>query len=169
MSDHELFERMAHFNRERVPERVVYAKGGGDHGTLTVTRSLAKYTRAELVQKAGNSGPAFVRFSTVAGEQGPADTARDPMGERGTPATWQNMNGYSSHTYILWNEKGERFRVKWHFKTMQRERLIGTIARSMAIAPKEIQLRQRAQFTRADPDYGLGVARAVGLEKPAKR
>ncbi len=80
MSDHELFERMAHFNRERVPERVVYSKGGGDHGTLTVTRSLARYTRAELVQKAGNSGPAFVRFSTVAGEQGPVYTARDPRG-----------------------------------------------------------------------------------------
>ena len=91
------------------------------------------------------------------------------MGERGTPARWRNMNGYSSHTYSLWNEKGERFRVKWHFKTMQRERLIGTIARSMATAPKEVQLRRRAQFTCTDPDYGLGVARAVGLEKPAKR
>lgn len=51
----------------------------------------------------------------------------------------------------------------------ERERLIGIIARSMATVPKEIQRRQLAQFTRADPDYGLGVARALGLEKPAKR
>ena len=78
--DHQLMERMAHFNRERVPERVVHAKGAGAHGKLTITADLSKYTRAKLFSKAGNSCDAFLRFSTVAGEMGSADTARDPRG-----------------------------------------------------------------------------------------
>lgn len=187
--DHQLMERMAHFNRERVPERVVHAKGAGAYGTLTVTKDLSKYTCAKLFAKAGNTCDAFVRFSTVAGEQGSSDTARDPRGfackfyteegnwdlvgnntpvffvrdplkfqdfihsqkrnpatgmrdntmqwdfwslspeslhqvtilfsDRGIPSSYRHMNGYSSHTFSLWNRQGERYYVKWHFKTMQ--------------------------------------------------
>ncbi len=189
VADHHLMERMAHFNRERVPERVVHAKGAGAYGTLTVTQDLSQYTCSKLWSKKGNACDAFVRFSTVAGELGSADTARDPRGfackfyteegnwdlvgnntpvffvrdplkfqdfihsqkrhpqtgmrdntmqwdfwslspeslhqvtilfsDRGIPKTYRHMNGYSSHTFSLWNEKGERFWVKWHLKTLQ--------------------------------------------------
>jgi catalase len=189
MADHQLMERMALFNRERVPERVVHAKGAGAWGTFTVTREFSRYTRAKLFQKVGNRCDVFLRFSTVAGELGSADTVRDPRGfamkfyteegnwdlvgnntpvffvrdplkfqdfihsqkrdpktglrdptmqwdfwslspeslhqvtilfsDRGIPATYRNMNGYSSHTYSLWNAEGERFWTKWHVKTQQ--------------------------------------------------
>ena len=189
MQDYQLMEKMAHFNRERVPERVVHAKGAGAYGTLTVTGDISRYTRAKLFSKVGNTCEMFARFSTVAGELGSADTARDPRGfalkfyteegnwdmvgnntpvffvrdplkfsdfihsqkrdpatglrdntmqwdfwslspeslhqittlfsDRGIPTTYRNMNGYSSHTYSLWNDRGERYWVKWHFKTMQ--------------------------------------------------
>ena len=189
MQDYQLMERMAHFNRERVPERVVHAKGAGAYGTFTVTGDLSRYTRARLFSRVGNTCELFGRFSTVAGEMGSADTARDPRGfalkfytedgnwdmvgnntpvffvrdplkfsdfihsqkrnpatglrdntmqwdywslspeslhqvttlfsDRGIPATLRNMNGYSSHTYSLLNSEGERFWVKWHFKTLQ--------------------------------------------------
>jgi len=189
MSDHQLMERMAHFNRERVPERVVHAKGAGAYGTFKVTADLTRYTCAKLFAKIGNQCDLFLRFSTVAGELGSADTARDPRGfaikfyteegnwdlvgnntpvffvrdplkfqdfihsqkrhpatglrdntmqwdfwslspeslhqvtilfsDRGIPASYRHMNGYSSHTYSLWNDKGERFWVKWHLKTKQ--------------------------------------------------
>ncbi|MDO8413418.1 MAG: catalase [Gallionellaceae bacterium] len=189
MQDHHLMEKMAHFNRERVPERVVHAKGAGAYGKFTVTHDLAKYTRAGLFAKAGNSCEVFARFSTVAGELGSADTARDPRGfalkfyteegnwdlvgnntpvffvrdalkfsdfihsqkrhpetgmrdntmqwdfwslspeslhqittlfsDRGIPATLRHMHGFGSHTFSLWNDQGERYWVKWHFKTLQ--------------------------------------------------
>ena len=189
MHDYQLMEKMAQFNRERAPERVVHAKGAGAHGVLTIRKDLARYTRAKLFARSGNTCPMFARFSTVAGESGSADTARDPRGfslkfyteegnwdlvgnntpvffvrdalkfsdfihsqkrdpatglrdnrmqwdywslspeslhqvttlfsDRGIPATLRHMNGYSSHTYSLWNAAGERHWVKWHFKTMQ--------------------------------------------------
>ncbi len=76
-----LFEKMAHFNRERIPERVVHAKGSGAYGTFTVTNSeITKYTTAKLFDKAGKQTPTFIRFSTVGGEKGSADTERDPRG-----------------------------------------------------------------------------------------
>jgi len=187
--DHQLMERMAHFNRERVPERVVHAKGAGAYGVFTVTRDITSYTRARLFGKVGKRTEVFLRFSTVAGELGAADTVRDPrgfavkfyteegnwdmvgnntpvffvrdplkfqdfihsqkrdpatgrrsasmqwdfwslspeslhqvtilFGDRGIPASLRHMDGFSSHTYSLWNTKGERFWVKWHFKTRQ--------------------------------------------------
>ncbi len=80
MSDHQLIERMAHFNRERVPERVVHAKGAGAYGTFTVTHDISQYTRAALFSKINNQCDILIRFSTVAGELGSADTARDPRG-----------------------------------------------------------------------------------------
>lgn len=80
MEDFHLMERMAHFNRERVPERVVHAKGAGAYGTFTVTQDITRYTKAKLFSAVGIKTDLFARFSTVAGEQGYADTARDPRG-----------------------------------------------------------------------------------------
>src|ERR1700687_1241112 len=74
MQEYQLMEKMAHFNRERVPERVVHAKGAGAYGTLTVTGDISRYTRAKLFSKVGNTCEMFGRFSTVAGEMGTADT-----------------------------------------------------------------------------------------------
>lgn len=188
LHDHYLVQKMAHFNRERVPERVVHAKGGGAHGFFEVTEDVSSWCKAEFLQK-GVRTEMFVRFSTVAGEAGSADTVRDPrgfalkfyttqgnydlvgnntpvffirdpqkfsdfihsqkrradshtrdqnmqwdfwtlspesahqviwlMGDRGTPRTWRHMNGYSSHTFMWINGDGERFWVKYHFKTDQ--------------------------------------------------
>jgi catalase len=189
LHDHYLIEKLAQFNRERVPERVVHAKGGGAFGELVVTNpQIANYTKAALFQP-GARTESLVRFSTVAGEQGSPDTWRDPrgfavkfytsdgnydlvgnntpvffvkdpikfpdfirsqkrlpgsglrdhdmqwdfwtlspesahqvtwlMGDRGIPKTWRHMNGYGSHTYQWINAAGERFWVKYHFKTDQ--------------------------------------------------
>ncbi|NOQ78833.1 MAG: catalase, partial [Gammaproteobacteria bacterium] len=65
MQDVHLFEKLAHFNRERVPERVVHAKGAGAYGTFKVTGDISKYTRAKLFENVGNECELFVRFSTV--------------------------------------------------------------------------------------------------------
>ena len=76
-----LFEKMAHFNRERIPERVVHAKGSGAHGHFVCNNpDMAQYTTAKLFSKVGKSTPTFLRFSTVGGEKGSADTERDPRG-----------------------------------------------------------------------------------------
>ncbi|WP_261301312.1 catalase KatA [Paenibacillus andongensis] len=80
IQDVHLLEKLAHFNRERVPERVVHAKGAGAHGYLEVTQDLTKYTKASLFSEVGKRTPLFVRFSTVAGENGSSDTVRDPRG-----------------------------------------------------------------------------------------
>ncbi len=188
LHDHYLVQKIQHFNRERVPERVVHAKGAGAHGFFEVTEDVSQYTKAGLFQP-GARTPLFIRFSTVAGEQGYPDTVRDPRGfaikfytehgnydlvgnntpvffvrdaskfqdfihsqkrlpdtgmrsnemqwdfwtlspesahqvtilmsDRGTPRTYRHMNGYSSHTYSWVNAGGERFWVKYHFKTDQ--------------------------------------------------
>jgi catalase len=80
LQDFILHEKMAHFNRERIPERVVHAKGTGAYGTFTVTNDLTKYTRAKLFSEVGKETRVFLRFSTVGGEKGSADTERDPRG-----------------------------------------------------------------------------------------
>lgn len=188
MQDYQLIEKLAHQNRERIPERVVHAKGWGAHGTLTITGDISKYTKAKALQK-GATTPMIARFSTVAGELGAADNERDVRGfamkfyteegnwdlvgnntpvfflrdpykfpdfihtqkrhprnnmrsatamwdywslspealhqvtilmsDRGCPTTPMHMNGYGSHTYSLLNDAGERFWVKFHFKTQQ--------------------------------------------------
>ena len=180
---------MQHFNRERVPERVVHAKGTGAHGFFEVTEDVTQWTSASFLSEVGKRTPMFARFSTVAGELGSADTVRDPRGfalkfyteegnydlvgnntpvffirdaskfsdfihsqkrlpdtgmrsndmqwdfwtlspesahqvtilmsDRGTPRTLRHMNGYGSHTYSWVNAAGERFWVKYHFKTVQ--------------------------------------------------
>src|SRR5450631_3893138 len=189
LHDHYVVQKMQHFNRERVPERVVHAKGSAAHGFFEVTEDVTQYTKASLFAQVGKRTPMFARFSTVAGEQGYPDTVRDPRGfalkfyteegnfdlvgnntpvffvrdaskfqdfihsqkrqpdtglrsnnmqwdfwtlspesahqvavlmsDRGTPRTYRNMNGYSSHTYSMVNAKGDRFWVKYHFKTAQ--------------------------------------------------
>lgn len=80
LEDYILHEKMAHFNRERIPERVVHAKGSGAYGTFTVTHDISKYTKAKLFNEIGKQTPVFLRFSTVGGEKGSADSERDPRG-----------------------------------------------------------------------------------------
>jgi len=188
VQDVALFEKHAHFNRERIPERVVHAKASAAFGTLTITHDITKYTRAKVF-KPGTVTPMLARFSTVAGERGAADAERDVRGfalkfyteegnwdlvgnntpvffirdpykfpdfihtqkrdprtnmrnptamwdywslspeslhqvttlmsDRGIPATLRHMHGFGSHTYSFWNEAGERYWVKFHFKTRQ--------------------------------------------------
>jgi catalase len=215
MADYQLMEKMAHFNRERVPERVVHAKGTGAYGKFTVTGDISKYTCAKIFAKVGNSCETFARFSTVAGELGSPDTARDPrafavkfyteegnwdmvgnntpvffirdplkfsdfihsqkrdpqtgmrdnamqwdywslspesmhqittlFSDRGIPATLRNMHGFSSHTFSLWNQKGERYWVKWHFKTMQGIKTL-TQAEANKIAGEDLDYHRRDLF-----------------------
>lgn len=80
LQDFILHEKMAHFNRERIPERVVHAKGTGAYGTFTVTHDITQYTKAKIFGEIGNSCKTFLRFSTVGGEKGSADSERDPRG-----------------------------------------------------------------------------------------
>jgi len=194
LQDYQLIEKLAHQNRERIPERVVHAKGWGAHGTLTVTNDLSQYTRARVFSQVGKKTPLLARFSTVAGELGAADAERDVRGfavkfyteegnwdlvgnntpvffvrdpykfpdfirtqkrhprthlrsptamwdfwsqspeslhqvttlfsDRGLPPSPRFMNGYGSHTFSFWNAGGERFWVKFHFKTRQGHRYL---------------------------------------------
>src|SRR5918999_726985 len=189
LHDAYVVQKMQQFNRERVPERVVHAKGSGAFGFFEVTEDVTQWTSAAFLSRVGKRTPMFARFSTVAGELGSPDTVRDPRGfalkfyteegnydlvgnntpvffirhatkfsdfihsqkrlpdtgirsndmqwdfwtlvpesahqvailfsDRGTPRTLRHMNGYSSHTYSWMNAKGERFWVKYHFKTVQ--------------------------------------------------
>jgi len=189
MQDVHLLEKLGHFDRERIPERVVHAKGAGAGGYFEVTADVTMYTKAKFLSEVGKKTEVFARFSTVGGEKGSADAARDPRGfavkfyteegnydlvgnntpvffirdplkfsdfihtqkrhpatnckdpdmfwdflsltpesihqvtvlfsDRGTPATFRYMNGYSSHTYKWYNDKGEYFWVQYHFKTDQ--------------------------------------------------
>lgn len=80
LEDFHLREKIFHFDHERIPERVVHARGYGAHGYFETYKSLAKYTRADIFQRAGEKTPAFVRFSTVAGSKGSVDLARDVRG-----------------------------------------------------------------------------------------
>ncbi|WGV18455.1 catalase [Pseudomonas putida] len=80
LDDFHLIEKLAHFNRENIPERRVHAKGSGAYGTFTVTRDITAYTSAKLFEQIGKQTETFLRFSTVGGERGSADTERDPRG-----------------------------------------------------------------------------------------
>ncbi len=189
VQDWQLFEKHAHFNRERIPERVVHAKGSAAYGTFTVTNDISRYTKAKIFSEIGKQTEAFLRFSTVAGERGAADAERDVRGfavkfyteegnwdlvgnntpvffvrdpykfpdfirtqkrdprtnlrnptamwdfwslspeslhqitilfsDRGLPRSYRHLNGYGSHTFSFINAEGERFWVKFHFKTKQ--------------------------------------------------
>lgn len=188
LHDHHFIDQMAHFNRERVPERQPHAKGGGAFGVLEITEDVSQFTKAAALQK-GATTEALARFSTVALENGATDTVRDLRGfalkfytdegnwdlvgnatpiffirdaikfphfirsqkrlsashlrdndmqwdfwtlnpesahqvtwlmsDRGIPATWRNMDGFGSHAYQWVNAAGEKFWVKFHFKTEQ--------------------------------------------------
>jgi len=189
IQDVHLIEKLAHFNRERIPERIVHAKGAGAGGYFEVTNDVTRYTKAKFLSKVGKRTEVFARFSTVGGEKGSADAERDPRGfavkfyteegnydlvgnntpvffirdplkfpdfihtqkrnpatnlkdanmfwdflsltpesihqvtilfsDRGTPKSHRHMNGYGSHTFKWYNEKGQYFWVKYHFKTDQ--------------------------------------------------
>ncbi|SES91409.1 catalase [Methanococcoides vulcani] len=189
VQDVHLLEKLGHFDRERIPERVVHAKGAGAGGYFEVTADVTNYTKAKFLSEIGKRTEVFARFSTVGGEKGSADAARDPRGfaikfyteegnydlagnntpvffirdplkfpdfihtqkrnpatnckdpnmfwdflsltpesihqvtilfsDRGTPATYRNMNGYSSHTYKWYIEDGDYVWVQYHFKTDQ--------------------------------------------------
>ncbi|MBE0495888.1 MAG: catalase, partial [Campylobacterales bacterium] len=79
MQDYQLIEKLAHQNRERIPERVVHAKGSGAYGVLEITEDISRYTKAKVFQK-GEKTRMLLRFSTVAGERGAADAERDVRG-----------------------------------------------------------------------------------------
>jgi len=189
LQDVHLIEKLAHFDRERIPERVVHAKGAGAHGYFEVTHDVTRYTKAKFLSEVGKRTEVFARFSTVGGEKGSADSERDPRGfavkfyteegvydlvgnntpvffirdplkfpdfihtqkrnpatnlkdpdmfwdflsltpesihqvtilfsDRGTPKSYRHMNGYSGHTFKWYNDGGEYFWVKIHFKTEQ--------------------------------------------------
>jgi catalase len=80
MQDVHLLEKLAHFDRERIPERVVHAKGAGAYGYFEVTHDVSQYTRAKFLSAVGKRTEVFARFSTVGGERGSADAERDPRG-----------------------------------------------------------------------------------------
>ncbi|MES1196466.1 MAG: catalase, partial [Steroidobacter sp.] len=80
LEDFILREKITHFDHERIPERIVHARGSGAHGYFESYESLAAVTKASIFAKAGKRTPVFVRFSTVAGERGSTDTARDARG-----------------------------------------------------------------------------------------
>ncbi len=209
LNDVHLVEKLAHFDRERIPERVVHAKGAGAHGYFEVTHDLSKYTRAAFLSKVGKKTDVFVRFSTVGGERGSADSARDPRGfavkfyteegnydmvgnntpvffirdaikfpdfihtqkrnpannlhdadmfwdflsltpesthqvtilfsDRGTPATYRHMHGFTSHTFMLYNEKKEYVWFKFHFMSDQKA--------------KNLTLEESTHLAGTDPDH----------------
>lgn len=80
LQDTVFLEKMAHFDRERIPERVVHAKGAGAHGYFKVYKSMAPYTKAKFLQDSSKETPVFVRFSVVIGSKGVSDTVRDVRG-----------------------------------------------------------------------------------------
>lgn len=75
-----LIEKLAHFDREVIPERRMHAKGAGAHGSFTVTHDITRYSKAKIFSEIGKQTPMFARFSTVAGERGAADAERDIRG-----------------------------------------------------------------------------------------
>src|SRR5260370_9091276 len=86
MQDYQLLEKLAHQNRERIPERTVHAKGWGAFGTLTVTHDITRYTKAKPFSEIGKKTPMLSRFSTVAGDMSAADADPDV---RGFPLNFQ--------------------------------------------------------------------------------
>jgi len=214
MQDYQLIEKLAHQNRERIPERVVHANGSGAFGELEITEDISQYTKAKVLQK-GEKTKMLIRFSTVAGERGAADAERDVRGfamkfytregnwdlvgnntpvffirdpykfpdfihtqkrdpytnlrsntaawdfwslspeslhqvtilmsDRGLPKSYRHINGYGSHTYSLINKSGERFWVKFHFKTLQGIQTI-TNKEAQEIVGKDRESNQRDLF-----------------------
>jgi catalase len=80
LQDFHLIDKLAHFDHERIPERVVHAKGAGAHGYFEVTHDITHLCKAKFLSRIGKRTPIFIRFSTVGGERGSADSNRDPRG-----------------------------------------------------------------------------------------
>src|SRR5512133_3174832 len=80
LEDFQLREKIMHFDHERIPERIVHARGSGAHGYFELTESMSGYTKAKFLQTPGTRTPVFTRFSTVAGSRGSSDLARDIRG-----------------------------------------------------------------------------------------
>jgi len=80
LQDQHLIEKLAQFNRERIPERIVHARGSGAHGHFEVTADVSRWTRARFLSEVGKTTEVFVRFSTVAGSRGAPEAVRDPRG-----------------------------------------------------------------------------------------
>ncbi|GAB9477706.1 Catalase, partial [Globisporangium polare] len=211
LQDFAYVDHIAHFDHERIPERVVHAKGAGAFGYFEVTHAanITKYCKAKLFSSDGKRTPVGMRFSTVGGESGSADTVRDPRGfamkfyteegnwdlvgnntpiffirdpilfpsfihtqkrdpathlksddvmwdffslrpetthqlsflfaDRGIPDGFRFMNGYGSHTFANVNAEGERFYVKYHFKTDQ--------------GIRNLPVDEAAELSASDPDY----------------
>src|SRR6266542_788474 len=131
MQDFHLIEKMAHFNRERIPERVVHAKGAGACGAFTVTGDITRYTKAAVFSAIGKKTEVMVRFSTVGGEKGSADSARDPRGFATKFYTEEgNWDLVGNNTPVFFirdalkfgdfiHTRNERVWVKFHLKTKQ--------------------------------------------------
>lgn len=85
LQDFHLIDMLAHFDRERIPERVVHAKGAGAYGEFEVTDDISDITTVDMLNGVGKKTPCIARFSTVGGEKGSADTARDPRGMHDAP------------------------------------------------------------------------------------
>lgn len=98
VQDFHLIESLAHFDRERVPERVVHAKGGGCRFEFELTDSLSDITFAAPYQKVGYKCPGIVRFSTVGRESGSPDTVRDPRG-----VSWKFYTEWGNHDWVFNN------------------------------------------------------------------
>ena len=212
LHDAYLNEKLAHFVRERIPDRVYHVKGGGAFGYFEVTADVTQWTKAAFLNQIGKRTPLFTRFSIVAADEGSPDTDRDVRGfavkfyteegnydlvgnntpvffirdpmkfpdfihsqlrlpdmgvrsnnmqwdfwslspesahqvtilmsDRGTPRTWRNMNGYGSSTYLWENAAGERFWVKYHFKTEQGIQNM-TLAESQAMFVEDLDYHRR--------------------------
>src|ERR687888_490248 len=118
-------QKMHHFNRERVPERVVHAKGAAAHGFFEVTEDVTPWTNAAFLSKVGKRLPdTGLRSNDIQWDfwtltPASAHQVTILFSDRGTPRTLRHQNGYSSHTYSWINAAGERFWVKYHFKTVQ--------------------------------------------------
>ncbi|MFE8601600.1 catalase [Archangium violaceum] len=243
LQDHHLLEKLARFNRERIPERVVHAVGSGAYGYFEVTHpNLSHYTLMKLFDTKGKRTEVFLRFSTVAGSKGAPDTARDPrgfavrfytedgnwdvvgnntpvfflrdgikfpdfihsqkydpftncqepdnqwdffsyspeathqftwlFGDRGIPATLRNMDGFGSHTFQWVNAKGERFWVKFHFKTDQGIRTLSS-EEAAAIGGRDPQHHQRDLYAALErgefPSWTLKVQVMPEADAPTYR
>ena len=103
LQDAWFLEKMAHFDREVIPERRMHAKGSGAFGTFKVTHDITRFTKAKLFAEVGKETPIFVRFSTVAGERGAADAERDIRDllsnftqKRGFGILWETIHLYFS-------------------------------------------------------------------------
>ena len=96
-----LLEKLAHFDREVIPERRMHAKGWGAYGKFTVTHDITNYTKAKLFSEIGKETELFIRFSTVAGERGAADAERDIRGVAVLYRRRQLGSGRKQYSYFL--------------------------------------------------------------------